>query len=332
LWAGELVTNPLLESPATFTPTPEYLAKAETAIEKAVTYAVNSNKWKNERENHAYKAKLRYLAKKTNIFNPDEIKTTILTLITKNKKPASDNTKIEYQCIYRMFSKANNIPFKIDISTLKTKSPIPLIPTTENVNLIINSTKLDWYVPLMIMAKTGIEAMELHKTPQSQIDKTNGKISVVGTKEHDNGTYQLEEPLADALRKYLAIHTEEYPFPATRKISGAWKRARNRLAENNPELKKIPMKNLRNYAGAIYYTTMGKDPIATKNFMRHKRLEQTMAYLRGLTEFTAKTKKIGKLVNTAEEALELVLQGFTEEQVWHAGTPQEKHLLTKINI
>ena len=92
------------------------------------------------------------------------------------------------------------------------------------------------------------------------------------------------------------------------------------------------MKNLRNYAGAIYYTTMGKDSIATKNFMRHKRLEQTMDYLRGLTEFTAKAKKISKVASTVEEICELLDQGFKEETIVAQGTPNEKHILTKINI
>jgi hypothetical protein len=40
------------------------------------------------------------------------------------------------------------------------------------------------------------------------------------------------------------------------------------------------MKNLRNYAGAIFYKTTGKhDPIATMRFMRHKRIDTTLHYL-----------------------------------------------------
>jgi integrase len=184
------------------------------------------------------------------------------------------------------------------------------------------------------MAETGIEAQELHNITQDQINKETGTLTVIGTKLHNNGTYKLNEKLANDLRKYLATHQNNQPFPESRKLGEAWvnKRANRAKELNKPELLKIPMKNLRNYAGAIYYTTMGKDPIATKNFMRHKRLEQTMDYLRGLTEFTAKSQKIGKIVNTAEEAMQLILEGFKEEAVFNQGTPNEKHILTKINI
>ena len=57
-----------------------------------------------------------------------------------------------------------------------------------------------------------------------------------------------------------------------------------------------------------------------------------MDYLRGIKEFTSHAQKIGKLVTTAEEAMKLILQGFTEEAIYNQGTPQEKHILTKINI
>ncbi|HMK94069.1 MAG TPA: hypothetical protein VK536_01585, partial [Candidatus Limnocylindrales bacterium] len=125
-----------------------------------------------------------------------------------------------------------------------------------------------------------------------------------------------------------------YPFPTAKTMSNAWRAAREQAAKklNQPELKNIPLKNLRNYAGAVYYYTYGKDPIATKEFMRHKRLEQTMDYLRGIKEFTTHTNKIGKIVNTAEEAMQLILDGFKEETIFNQGTPQEKHILTKINI
>jgi hypothetical protein len=43
-------------------------------------------------------------------------------------------------------------------------------------------------------------------------------------------------------------------------------------------------------------------------------------------------EKIGKVATTAEEAMELILQGFKEESVFAQGTPNENHILTKVNI
>jgi len=130
----------------------------------------------------------------------------------------------------------------------------------------------------------------------------------------------------------LARHDKEYPFPTARQLGNEWTRIKKRRARelNKPELLKINMKSLRNYAGAVFYLTMGKDPIATKNFMRHKRLEQTMDYLRGIQEFSANAKKVSKLTSTPEETMELINQGFKEETVFYQGTPNEKHILSKI--
>ena len=279
----------------------------------------------NPRHQTNTRSQLRKIAKNTDIFDPIKTKkyiTNDISLPCKNK----------FEYVYDKFCQTNQIPY--DKTHWKYESPIPLIPTTENVNIIINSLTHRYYTPIAIMAEIAVEGEELSLTSQEMMDKQTGTISIRGTKGHDNGTYTLSEPLAESLRLYLAEHTEEYPFPIARQLGDAFRWTRNRRAKelNKPELRKIPLKNLRNYAGAIYYLTMGKDPIQTKNFMRHKRLEQTMNYLRGLKTITAKAKIISKLTSTPEETMELLTQGFKEETVFYRGTPNEKHILTKTNI
>jgi integrase len=178
-----------------------------------------------------------------------------------------------------------------------------------------------------IMTETAVEETELELTPRNQINTNTGTISIIGTKKHDNGTYKLKDQTKEMLNQYLATHTEEYPFPKAKSMRGAWIKSRKRTAKKlcNQELNKIPLKNLRNYAGAIYYLTMGKDPIATMHFMRHKELPTTMHYLKGLTEFTANAEYISKIATTAEEAIELLNQGFKEQSIFG-----EKHIYTKL--
>jgi len=88
-------------------------------------------------------------------------------------------------------------------------------------------------------------------------------IRIKGTKGHASGTYKLKTRTAEMLREYLAKDRREYPFPQPKVMSQIWRRVRNRLANNlkQPELKKIPMKNLRNYSGAKLYYSL-QDPIA----------------------------------------------------------------------
>ena len=112
------------------------------------------------------------------------------------------------------------------------------------------------------------------------------------------------------LREYLAKDQREYPFPQPKVMSQIRRRVRNKLADNlkQPELKKIPMKNLRNYSGAKLYNSL-KDPIAVMRHFRHKKLETTMHYIRAITiggeeEYTCKT------ATNMKEAAQLIENGF----------------------
>jgi len=291
-----------------------------------------NNLLKNPRDEVNIKGKLRNIAKHCNIFDPIEAKTYIINYKKRNGENASDALKITLQEAYVHFTRSNSIPY--DRFKIKYEAPIPLIPSKENIEVIINNAPEKYYTPYKIMEETAIECEELYNVTLSRIDSKNGVISVTGTKQHMNGIYKLSDETANNLRIYLAKHTNTlHPFPKARDLGQEWTRIRKRRARelSKPDLMKVQLKALRNYAGAVFYLTMGKDPIQTKNFMRHKRLEMTMYYLRGIVEFTAHAKKITKLVNTPEEAMELINQGFKEETVFYHGTPNEKHILSKIN-
>ena len=225
---------------------------------------------------------------------------------------------------YEIFCAVNNMQY--EKPKFAYKSPIPLIPKTEHINAIVANAPKRIGVIFKILSETAIEGYELEMIPMKQINAQDGILSVVGVKRHDNGTYKLKTQTAEMLRQYLATHQREYPFPKVASIRESWRCSRRTTAKKlcNPEILKIQMKNLRNYAGAIFYLTMGKDPIATMHF-RHKDIETTMDYLRGLTEFTANSEFVSKVATTAEEAIELLNQGFKEQAIFG-----EKHIFTKL--
>jgi len=95
-----------------------------------------------------------------------------------------------------------------------------------------------------------------------------------------------------------------------------WRSTRKRAAKKlcQPTLIKIQLKNLRNYAGAIFYKTKGKDPIATKRFMRHVKLETTMNYLQAINldepeEYITKAVQLNT-PTTIKEITELSNAGY----------------------
>jgi hypothetical protein len=113
------------------------------------------------------------------------------------------------------------------------------------------------------------------------------------------------------LRIYLHKNPQEHPFPRSVIMGQVWRDTRERAAKKlcKPELNNIPLKNLRNYSGAQLYYKL-QDPIAVMRHLRHKKLETTMHYIRGIStggeeEYTCKT------ASNIKEATELLERGFT---------------------
>jgi hypothetical protein len=331
------------------------LVKAETAISRLLeNLRING---RTDETVTKYRTKLTQIAKNADLFDTTAVKTYIADLKrTDNGNPKlkglpiSNGHKRNLMGVYAVFCRENCIQVRRAI--YHYEPPTIPIPRTQDIDVIINNASKEAITCFKIMAETAIEPAELHNTPITQIDtsKTNAILSVVGTKEHDNNVYYLSTGTSEMLRDLLTWRKSKghlhhlvkqmqrdpalYPFPSQNCLNTSWRRARKQAIKKlcKPELEKIELKMLRNYAGAIHYMTMGRDPLETKKFMRHKQLEQTENYLKGIRDFSLTSNKIGRTVSTPEEAIELILQGFKEEAVFYQGTPQEKHILTKLNI
>ena len=204
---------------------------------------------------------LAHLNRNTNINKPEEVKAYIATLKTKKGRAAEPATRNKLVFAYFNYCETNNIPF--DKPHFKVEESIPIIPTTENVTKILSGATTRFAPIFTILTETGIEGKELERIPRKQIDAEQGIISVKGCKGYESGTYKLKEATTDMLRLYLIKNHQDYPFPKSNVIGKSWRDTRrivaNRLSQ--PELNNIPLRNLRNYAGAkLWYAT--QDPIA----------------------------------------------------------------------
>jgi hypothetical protein len=303
--AGISATNPIPEIPTAF-------SRTEQAIEETLKTMILKGNILKKRHTTNLRSELRRIAKNTNIFNPIEVKDYIA-----NKIGLASRNKFEW--IYGHFCATNQLPY--DRTHWKYEAPVPIIPTKEQVYTILNSATAKFYTPLKIMATIAVEAEELHQTQRKHINLEAKTISITGTKGHTNGTYKLSEEITKTLRQYLAHHTKEYPFPNSRKTSDAWIRYRERRARqlNKPELLQVQMKSLRNYAGAQQYLHgyagfPQKDAIATMRFMRHKKLETTLHYIRSInldepTEYTTIAIALGQ-PDTQKQIIEYSNAGY----------------------
>jgi integrase len=94
-------------------------------------------------------------------------------------------------------------------------------------------------------------------------------------------------------------------------MGDAWRDTRNALAKklNEPQLRAIPLRNLRHYFATRRYDRT-KDILLVKQLLGHKKLEITMFYTQLITlneedEYTCKT------ATNIKEATDLLEHGFT---------------------
>jgi integrase len=90
-----------------------------------------------------------------------------------------------------------------------------------------------------------------------------------------------------------------------------WRKTRNRLAEklNDPQLRAIPLRNLRHhYATQMYDKT--KDILLVMQRLGHKKIETAMLYTQLIT-FNEEDEYTVKTATNIKEATDLLEHGFT---------------------
>jgi integrase len=273
-------------------------------INKTLTNARNEGKA--ETTIKSFEHRLKQLTKATDLKNPAEVKTVI------THSTLCESSKASFSLAYSWFAKTNGIQW--EQPKFKWNETTPIIPSTDSITKIISASTKRYATIFTLMAEIGIEGEELHRLHRNKIDTERGIVSVTGTKGHDSNTYKLKPHTAEMLREYLARNPEDHPFPKPKIMGEIWRRVRKRVAENlkQPELLKIPMKNLRNYSGAMLYLSLPiRDPIAVMRHLRHKKLDTTMHYLRGITlTYDEDDQWISLITKTPEEECKAIEKGY----------------------
>jgi integrase len=268
---------------------------------------INTLLWMKKRgrsENTLYSVsqKLRHLTKHADLMKPE----TVLNFIA--NKDVSNSTKTKLVSDYKNFCTFNGLTFEVPKYRFERK--LPLIPTTENIYKVISASSWKYSVMFTILEQTGIETRELATTKRSDIDAEKGIINVQGCKGHNSRSIKLKPQTADLLRAYLHKYDKEYPFPKAKRMCEMWARFRNRVSAklNNPQIRQIPLRNLRHhYATTLYAKT--KDILLVKQRLGHKKIETTMLYTQ-LIHFDEEDDYTCKTANNGKEATDLIEHGF----------------------
>jgi len=257
--------------------------------------------------------KLRQIARKCDLNNPNEVKLFIANATNqKTRQPLNNATKHKFTVAYDHYCKIIGIQWTKP--KYKVVETTPLIPTTENVNAIINHASKKYITIFTILKETGFAPKELANTTQKDIDTEQGMIRVKGVKGHASGTYKLKPHTAKMLRTYIHKHPQTHPFPNPHAMSQIWVDTRRRALKKlcKPQLEKIELRNLRNYSASTYYKSLPiRDPIALMRHLRHKKLETTMHYIRAIDlDYEKDENYIARTSTTIEEDAKLIENGF----------------------
>jgi hypothetical protein len=270
-------------------------------IDKTVERAIQEGKAKNTQRKFYHL--LRQLSRVSDLMNPEDVKNAIAY------SKIANSSKTCYVLAYEWFTKTNGL--KWEKPRYKWVLPTPIMPTTKQVERITSASTPKFATIYKLMAEIGVEGEELHQTHRNQYDTSQGIISVKGLKGHDSGNYKLKPETAQLLREYMAKYTDDHPFPQPKVMSQMWREARTKASQihNDPTLKNIPMKNLRNYSGAQFYLNYEKDAIGTMRHLRHKKLETTMHYLRAIV-LDQEPEYVSRTSINVKEDIELINAGY----------------------
>jgi integrase len=246
---------------------------------------------------------LRKLNTNTDLHDPEAVKLYIAKLKLRN------NTKQRLVNAYSYFCKTNQIQWTKP-AYYKWDRIIPIIPTTENIYKIISGATKKYATIFTILEQTGLEGQELATMQRKYIDEERGIISCEGCKMHNGRAIKLRTPIAELLREYLHTYKGEKPFPSSRSMSEMWQRTRKRVAEklNEPQLKKIPLRNLRHHHATSYYAKCNNILMVMQR-LGHKKIETTMLYTQ-LMALADDPEYISEGITTATEAKKLIEAGF----------------------
>jgi integrase len=247
--------------------------------------------------------RLTYLSKRGNLADPENTKLVISNL------PKANSYKRQLVNAYNYLVVINDMEWTKP--RYKVAEKFPLIPTTSNVDKVISACRKKYATIFTILKETGLEAHELATVTRKDIDIEQGILNAQGCKGHAPRSFKLKPATKAMSAEYVHSHTEGRLFPESRFMSCMWTRTRNKLADKlqDPQLKNVQMRHLRNYSGEqLYHRT--NDPIRVMRHLGHKKLETTMHYLRGIhledeEEYTCRT------ASNVKEATQLIEKGFT---------------------
>ncbi|MEM3728568.1 MAG: tyrosine-type recombinase/integrase [Candidatus Bathyarchaeia archaeon] len=250
-----------------------------------------------------YKQKLEYLAKKTDLLEPEAVKEFL------TKANMNETSKHNYSTVLKGFYDYLGIAWQQP--EYKVSCKIPFVPTEQELDLLIANSSKTLSALLQLLKETGMRVGEALKLKWTDIDFERRTVRITPEK----GSFPRILPLSETAIMMLnrLPKKSEKLFPSRNVAQTTFYRRRKQLAFKlgNPRLLKIGFHSFRHWKGTMEYHKT-KDIIHVKELLGHRNIQNTLVYItiekaifqNTNDEFYVRTAK------TVEEACRLVEVGF----------------------
>jgi integrase len=253
--------------------------------------------------------RLRLLAERCDINDPEQVKATIANLQWQN------STKKATIGIYNGY--LSFIGKQWQKPEYATENKIPFIPTEQEIDSLISASRNKTATLLQFLKETGARIGEARKLLWINIDLERKTVYITAEKGSNSRILPISTKLIGMLNSLPK--TNERIFPQTEhSIRVVFTQLRNRTAEklNNPRLNSIHLHTFRHWKGTTEYHKT-KDIIHVKTILGHKNIENTLIYINiesalFLAENDQFTCKVAHNINEATQLIEAGFEYVTE--------------------
>ena len=243
--------------------------------------------------------RLRILAKRVDLDNPEKVKEYIANL------PKSTSYK-KLLCIsYDKYVKFNGLFW--EKPKYHAKSELPYVATEETVDKIIGCASKRCVPLFTVIKKTGIRPIELHRLAERDYNSERGTLRIPETKFGNPRELELDDKTQAMFNNYIARYG--FKFPNSTKLRRAWTYARNKAFQvyRDPVIKQVRLYDLRHFKATMTYHKT-KDILHVKKVLGHKRIETTLIYTH-LINFES-DEWTSAVAATVEECCKMIDGGF----------------------
>lgn len=245
--------------------------------------------------------------------NPEEV---ISFIMNKNVKNSAKN---KYVTVYLHYLNHYEIEPYFAIKYLKEEDQAIRIPTTEELNILINSARYPLSLKLRISKETGMRPTEVMRLKVKDTDISRKTLRPETAKFGLSRILKISTELTNLINNHIIkynLNPDDYLFTKEpkkrfgRSLSEAYIISRNRTAKKlgKPILKTIRLYDFRHYFATMLYART-RDILYVKQQMGHKRIEQTMRYTQYI-QFETEENYICKTATDPKQISELIEHGF----------------------